>query len=92
MNKPTLAVLAISRSLTWCLIFAGCFLIVWAAAMLIIALGNAFWESALNGGTFHVKVASYAAGVLVAVGLLAFGAATRAEYRRLAARQEETQP
>lgn len=91
MNRPTLVVLAIARSLMWCAVFVGCFLIVWAAAMLIIAFGNAVFESALNGGTFHVKVASYAAGVLVASGLLAFGVMTRAEYRRLAARQEETQ-
>lgn len=87
MNRPTLVVLAIARSLMWCAVFVGCFLIVWAAAMLIIAFGNAVFESALN----DVKVASYAAGVLVASGLLAFGVMTRAEYRRLAARQEETQ-
>lgn len=92
MNRPTLVVLAIARSLMWCAVFVGCFLIVFGLAMGIIALGTAFFESALHGGTFHVKVVSYAARLLVALGLLAFGALTRSEYRRLVARQEETQP
>ena len=89
MNKATLMVLALARTLMWCAVFVGCSLIVWAAAMLVIVFGSALADSYMDGGTFHVKAASYAGGVLVALAVLAFGALTRSEYRRLVDEQQE---